>query len=327
MYKEFFGLERDPFAMTPDPAVMLMTLAQREALAGMVYGILARKGFVVISGEAGTGKTTLLNKIMRTLTETRAHFSVVFNPTLSPAEFLESALADFGVKEIPASKARRLMLLHDLLLECDRKDQICVLIVDEAHKLNAEVLEEIRLLSNFEKPDRKLLQIILVGQPELEDLLDRDDLRQLKQRLAVRLRIGRMRPLEVQCYIGHRWKAAGGKQHPFEAAAVEQITGFSKGIPRVINSLCDNALMLAMGYGSHVVTADHVLEAAGDLVLGEPVRTAVPQTSTAAQPIPIPATAAREPAVVNMPTLERYVEPAINGSFVSRLFGKFRVAN
>ena len=183
MYQSYFGLTKEPFSMTPDPAFLFLTGAHREALAGLSYAILGGKGFVVLTGDAGTGKTTLLTKMLRSIPPARAAFSVVLNPLLSPDEFLEMALLDFGVKEVPASKAQRLVLLREFLSQSRKQGKISVLVVDEAHKLAPAVLEEIRLLSNFELAETKLLQIVMAGQNELATVLNREDLRQFKQRI------------------------------------------------------------------------------------------------------------------------------------------------
>jgi general secretion pathway protein A len=285
MYQDHFGLKSDPFGMTPDPKMLHMTVAQREALAGIMYGVLARRGFIALIGEAGTGKTTLLNKLMQTLKQSSAHFSVIFNPMLTAAEFLESALADFGVEDIPESKAQRLLVLNKLLLKADEQRSTSVLIVDEAHKLSPEVLEEIRLLSNFERAEAKLLQIILAGQPQLAEVLDRPELRQLKQRVAVRLSIDRLSAPENQAYIARRWMSAGGGEHPFTPSALQLIARCSDGIPRMVNSICDNSLMLAMAEGVSVVTAVHVREAAKDLAF---LVEAAPTTQRAIPAVHVP---------------------------------------
>src|SRR6266704_179334 len=171
MYNQSFGLRKNPFNMTPDPAFMFFTAQQHEALVGLTYAILQRKGFVVLTGQAGTGKTTLLARVLHFLPGSRLQFSVVTNPTLTPSEFLELALLDFGMTEIPASKAQRLWKLQKLIMEGQQNGKVSALIVDEAHKLSPEVLEEIRLLGNFEEADQKLLQILLVGQAELNEIL------------------------------------------------------------------------------------------------------------------------------------------------------------
>lgn len=271
MYQRFFGLSKEPFAMTPDPAFLFLTAAHREALAGLSYAVLGGKGFVVLTGDAGTGKTTLLTKMVRSIPASRATFSVVLNPTLSPDEFLELALLDFGISDVPPSKSQRLLLLREFLTEAHRQKKSSVLVVDEAHKLAPPVLEEIRLLSNFELADAKLLQIVMAGQNELANVLNREDLRQLKQRVAVRLNLRSLSATDVEHYIQFRWTKAGATQpHPFSPQAVTQIAEWSTGIPRLINVLCDNALMVAFGEGVSVVTPSHVAEVAADLDLRAP---------------------------------------------------------
>jgi general secretion pathway protein A len=266
MYNQFFGLRKEPFGMTPDPAFLFLSAAHREALAGLTYAILSRKGFVVLTGDAGTGKTTLLTRVVKSVPESRACFSVVLNPTLTPAEFLELVLLDFGIADVPASKAQRLTILREFLTEAYGQNRVPVLVVDEAHKLPPDVLEEIRLLSNFELPDGKLLQIVLAGQTELGDLLNRQDLRQLKQRVAVRLAIHPLSAADVDHYIRHRWQRAEGREpHPFQPEAIRTIAQYSRGIPRLVNVLCDNALMLAYGEGIGAIGMTQIAEVARDL--------------------------------------------------------------
>lgn len=254
--------------MTPDPASLFLTEQHREGLVGLTYAILERKGFTVLTGAAGTGKTTLLARVLQFLPASRLQFSLILNPTLTPSEFLELALLDFGMDNVPASKAQRLWKLQSLLLEGERQGKVSALIVDEAHKLSPEVLEEIRLLGNFEEADHKLLQVLLVGQSELDATLDRPDLFQLKQRVAVRLSIGPLASEEVSQYIRHRWLRAGGVQPPFSAKAMSAIAEASGGIPRLINAVCENALTLASAEGSSLVERAHVQTAAADLHLG-----------------------------------------------------------
>ncbi len=214
MYIEFYGLARPPFKMTPDPAFLFLTKQHREALAGLTYAILERKGFLVLSGIAGSGKTTLLAWILQKLPAARVHSSVVLNPTLTPDEFLELVMLDFGIPEIPASKAQRLWTLQKFLTQSRNSGKVNVLIVDEAHKLTPQLLEEIRLLGNFERADEKLLQILLIGQPELDELLGRADLWQLKQRVSVRVQLEPLSAGEIDLYIQHRWRVAGGAANP-----------------------------------------------------------------------------------------------------------------
>lgn len=337
--------------MTPDPAFLFLTSAHREALAGVTYAILNRKGFVVLTGDAGTGKTTLLTRIFQSIPPARVCFSVVLNPTLTPAEFLELALLDFGITEIPASKAQRLTLLQQFLLEAHSKGQVAVLVVDEAHKLPPDVLEEIRLLSNFERAEAKLLQIVLAGQTELGEVLNRQDMRQLKQRIAMRLAIHPLSPTGVAHYITHRWEKAGAtKPHPFHEDAVARIAEYSRGIPRLVNALCDNALMLAYAEGNASIVNTHIEEVAGDLDLldrpGRPIRAALgaraPSVARAAalKRAPVgspPARVQAKPPVaavngqgnrrppapgVAVPTLDKYRSPAARPSTFMRLAGK-----
>jgi general secretion pathway protein A len=271
MYNQFFGLKRNPFSMTPDPDLLFMPPQHREALAGLTYAILNRRGFCLLVGDAGTGKTTLLARILRSLPTSRLHSSVILNPTLTADEFLELALIDFGFSEVPKSKAQRLIALQRLLLRNHEADRVSVLIIDEAHKLSPVLLEEIRLLSNFEFAEQKLLQIVLSGQNELADLLNQTALRQLKQRICVRLSIGPLTKTEVEQYIRHRWVKSGGSAAlPFSPTAVDAIGGFSQGIPRVINAICDNGLSLAFGLGIKSIEVGHILEVARDLDLKRP---------------------------------------------------------
>jgi len=271
MYEQFFGLQKNPFVMAPDPGFLFLTASHREALAGLSYAILHRKGFVVVTGEAGTGKTTLLNAILQSIPPQRAHFSFVLNPTLTPAEFLELALLDFGINEVPASKAQRLMTLQRFLVQIHQEGKVAVLVVDEAHQLSPQLLEEIRLLTNFETPQGKLLQIVLAGQSELAETLNREDLRQLKQRIAVRLALRPLTPPEVDQYVRHRWRKAGAATElPFASEAITGVAAWSRGIPRVVNAICDNALLLAFAAGASSIGAEQIREVVADLDLRHP---------------------------------------------------------
>jgi general secretion pathway protein A len=277
VYAQYFGLRKNPFNMTPDPAFLFLTEQHREALVGLTYAIMQRKGFVTLTGEVGTGKTTLLARVLQFLPASKLQFSLILNPTLTPSEFLELALLDFGVEDVPSSKARRIWTLQNLLLQGEGEGKVSALIVDEAHKLSPEVLEEIRLLGNFEGTDQKVLQIVLAGQPELDVALRRPDLRQLKQRIAMKLFIRPLVTEEVGKYIRHRWLRAGGGEPPFSPEALNRIAEASRGIPRVINSLCDNALISAFAERSAKVKESHVREAAADLDLGAPAVEDVPE--------------------------------------------------
>jgi general secretion pathway protein A len=270
MYETHFGLQKKPFAMTPDPSFLFQTPSHREALAALLYGVLEEKGFIVITGDAGTGKTTLLSRMLRTTPSSKVAFGLVLNPILNANEFLESALIDFGIEEVPASKVRRLLKLEEFLMAARRAGRICVLVVDEAHQLSGEVLEEIRLLTNFENADRKLLQIILAGQTELRDILNEEGLRQVKQRIAVRCELRPLSDAEVAQYIYFRWERAGAAiEPPFDDGAIRTIACASKGLPRVINALCDNALTLIYATGERCVTSAQASQVAHDLDLGD----------------------------------------------------------
>src|SRR5215471_18163433 len=270
MYEKYFGLTTNPFSMTPDPSMLFMTRTHREALAGLAYAILERKGFAALTGEAGTGKTSLLARTLTVLPKARVVSSVILNPSLNQSEFIEMMLLDFGFRNLPQSKARRLLLFQEFLLKTQAAGQIAVLVVDEAHKLAPAVLEEVRLLSNLEFPGTKLLQIVLSGQPELIDVLNRPDLRQLNQRVSVRLAIGLLKPSEIEHYIALRWSKAASTRAPFAESSYGEIGRWSRGIPRLVNSICDNALMLAFAETAAKVEPSHVTEAARDLSLADP---------------------------------------------------------
>ena len=268
MYRKFFGLDKLPFNMTPDPAFLFLSEQHREALAGLTYAIRRRKGFLELSGVAGAGKSTLIRWVLQKVSSSELQSSIVLNPTLTPSEFIELMMLDFGIQDVPASKAQRLCVLQDFLLKKRSEGGTSVVIIDEAHKLSSEVLEEIRLLGNFEGEDEKLLQIVLVGQSELDEVLARAELWQLKQRISVRLSLQPLKVDEVQDYIEHRWRVAGGTDPtPFCSDAITHIARWSKGIPRLINSICDNALLGAFAESTRLVSAGHVYEAASDLLL------------------------------------------------------------
>jgi general secretion pathway protein A len=340
MYKDFFGLEKLPFNLTPDPAFLYLPSKHREALAGLTYAILERKGFVVLSGDAGTGKTTLINSVLNRLPADRVESSIMLNPTLSASEFLESVLLDFDITDVPASKAQRLWKLQGFLARTHQQNRLAVLIIDEAHKLSMEVLEEIRLLGNFESASDKYLQILLVGQSELDDLLNRQDLRQFKQRIGLRLYIDRLTPAEVQQYIRFRWAKAGAREAPpFTDDATAGIIQWSQGIPRLINSICDAACLMAYGDESPLVGLNYVRAASTNLALtgGAPPVFALPQGETApaeknysvtkSTSLEMPEPPSR---VTNLrsvgpevPSFAAYGDPKPNSSLLRRLAEKF----
>jgi len=271
MYKVFFHLARNPFDLTPDPSCFVPTGRHNEALAALYYGVRRHKGFVVVTGEVGTGKTLLLRCLLRLLRESKdIAYAYLFNSLLSPTEFLQYILCDFG---LPASNKNKWELLVDLaqfVVSRGSKGQTTVLIVDEAHHLSEEVLEEIRLLSNLETTDDKLLQIVLVGQPELDEKLDSIGLRQLKQRIALRAQLGPLSANETAEYIAQRLRMAGGGSDHFGLFSPEAIAAvyrYSHGLPRLINTICENSLISAFARQLPAVAPDIVDEVAKEFRL------------------------------------------------------------
>lgn len=249
MYKSFFGLRLAPFNVNPDPRFLYMTQGVREALASLSYGIYNRKGIIVLTGEVGTGKTTIINKLLEWLH--RVHFSTafVFNPRLSVTDFFDVMMADFGIACDSREKGQRLLRLNEWLLARHRAGQSAVLIVDEAQGLSTELLEELRLLTNVETFTQKLLQVVLCGQPELDTKLKEPQLRQLRQRIMIRCHTHPLSLQETHAYINERLWRAGANSAPifsneiFSNEAIEAIAQYSCGIPRVINLLCEHALI------------------------------------------------------------------------------------
>src|SRR2546430_1994955 len=249
MYLNFYGLADRPFNTTPNPKFLYMSPGHREALAQLLYGTQERKGFIVLTGKVGTGKTTLLHTLCQRLNGQSA-FSFVVNSTLRFDELLEYVLEDLGIAKGGDSRAQRLISLNNFLIERERAGQNTILIIDEAQNLDAATLEQIRLLSNFETATSKLLQILLAGQPELKAKLDLPELRQLKQRVVLRCQIPLLTPQEVPQYIRKRLRVAGAHDmNLFNEVAVERITEYSGGTPRVINILGDHCLLF--GYVDH----------------------------------------------------------------------------
>ena len=269
MYEQFFGLAKSPFGINPDPTMLYPMEQTKEAFAGLLHGILNRKGFVVLTGDSGTGKTTLLRAVLSYVSKDKLQSSLVFNPTLSPAEFLEMAMYDFGIEDVAPTKVKRILQLQRFLVDANENGKICVLFVDEAHKLSPEVLEEIRLLTNLEDEKGKLLQIVLAGHEELDQILDQRDFRQLKQRVAVRVSLRALTLQEVIEYMAARWEKAGAQNPlPFRPEALARIASVSGGIPRVINVIADNALLSTYGAGSDMVTERQIIDTARDLRVG-----------------------------------------------------------
>jgi general secretion pathway protein A len=267
MYHERYGLVRSPFEMTPDPAFLYLGEVHREGLATLGYGVQARKGFVLLTGEIGTGKTTLLHALLSQLDrETLAAF--IFNPRLDPLDFFRMLFDEYGIETPCHTKAEYLLALNRFLIGRLEKNQTTLLIVDEAQNLSADLLEEIRLLSNLETPRSKLIQIMLVGQPELWEMLSRPELRQLRQRIVLRYELRPFSAEETGSYVEERLRLAGytGKGL-FKAAGLRALHELSGGVPRVINILCDGALLLGFARDRNTIGADELREVARDLGL------------------------------------------------------------
>ena len=253
VYLDFYGLAEKPFDNSPNPRFLFMSSAHRDALAQLIYGVEERKGFVVLTGEVGTGKTTLLQALLDRIHD-RMAVAVVLNSTLPFPELLTYVLADFGIDKSADSWAERLVALNHFLIERQRAGQNAALIIDEAQNLDARALEQVRLLSNFESAHQKLLQIVLVGQPELTTTLGRFDLRQLRQRIALASRIEPLAPAEVEQYIAFRLGVAGSRRRIFTDRAIRRIARYSDGRPRVVNTVCDHCLLI--GYADQAVDID-----------------------------------------------------------------------
>ena len=270
MYKKFFGLRENPFNVNPDPRYLYLTGHIQEALACLIYGIQARKGFVLLTGEVGTGKTTVLNKLLEWCRQEQISTAFMFNPRLSELEFFDFMMADFGIPCESTLKSRALMKLNQWLLEQHQIGSRVVLIVDEAQNLSPQMLEEIRLLTNLETSTAKLLQIVLAGQPELEDKVNDPQLRQLRQRITLWAKTGPLTLLETQGYIKQRLRTAGSTgEEIFSSQAIEAVHHHAGGIPRITNLLCEHALISAFVEHSKTVSERIVEDVARDFDLQE----------------------------------------------------------
>jgi len=268
MYKEFFGLRANPFNVNPDPRYLFLTRHTEEALACLTYGVQTRKGFVLLTGEVGTGKTTLINKLLEWLRVQQVATAFVFNSRMNVPQFLDYMVADFGIPCDSTEKSQILLRLYNWLLERYRAGETAVLIVDEAQNLSEEVLEEIRMLTNLETFTEKLLQIVLVGQPELDEKLRKPQLRQLRQRLSLRAKTYPLTQEETIAYVQQRLNIAGSNgQQIFDPEAVLAIHKYSSGIPRVINLLCEHCLVSSFVDQQKVISASVVDAVAKDFEL------------------------------------------------------------
>jgi general secretion pathway protein A len=267
MYHDFYGLIRPPFEMTPDPAFLYLGETHREGLATLVYGVRARKGFVMLTGEVGTGKTTLLHALLAQL-DANTDSAYIFNPRLEPLDFFRMLFDDLGIEEACSSKAEYLLALNHYLIGRLTDDRTVLLIIDEAQNLSPEMLEEIRLLSNLETPNSKLIQILLVGQPELGEMLDRDELRQLRQRIVLRHELKPFDAGELEFYVEERLRLSGytGKGI-FKRTALRELFAVTGGVPRLVNVVCDGALLTGYGRDQATLDAEIIREVANGLHL------------------------------------------------------------
>jgi general secretion pathway protein A len=266
MYKKFYGLKERPFEITPDPRYLYLSESHREALAHLTYALNEQKGFTVITGEVGTGKTMLVQMLLSRL-DNHTRTAHLFNPKLGTRDFFKYICQDFGLKTDGLStKGEFLTLLHSFLMESYARRERVVLIIDEAHTLSPALLEEVRLITNLETPKAKLLQVILMGQQELDETLARTEFRQLKQRISLRFNLKPLNRQETAEYIVRRLKLAGARNNTlFDDDAIKEIYRHSKGIPRLINVICDNALMSGYVYEKHRIEKDIIREVTKDL--------------------------------------------------------------
>ena len=273
MYNAFFGITDNPFNLSPDPAFLYRSAQHEEALANLIYGVQSRKGFIGLTGEVGTGKTTMLECLREYLESQYIEFAFLFNSRINPQQFFEMIAYDLDLHCERTSKTEVLFALNTLLIQQMKEGRTTVLIVDEAHNLDWEVLEEIRLLGNLENRKGKLLQIVLAGQPEFDRKLDAPNLRQLKQRIVLRYNLKPFSLEETAEYIDSRLIKVGFTgQTVFPDALVTEIHTRSRGIPRIINGICDNLLLTAFAMESRVCTQKMLDEVSDDMRLEWPGR-------------------------------------------------------
>src|SRR5580692_12263141 len=279
MYKSFFGLKDNPFNVNPDPRFLFLTKETEEALSGLMYGVQNRKGFITLTGEVGTGKTTLINRLLEWLHERRVRTAFLFNSRMNTNQLFDFILAEFGIPCDSSTKSQQLMRLNQWLLERYRDGETTVLIVDEAQNLSYPVLEELRLLTNLETSTDKLLQIVLSGQPELEEKLKLPQLRQLRQRIMLRCKTSPLSKEQTQDYIVERLRIAGADGPViFSPEAVAMVHKYSVGIPRVINLLCEHSLINAYVEQQRPISAKTVEEVAKEFEFDQVAPTASPES-------------------------------------------------
>ncbi|HEU4592864.1 MAG TPA: AAA family ATPase [Steroidobacteraceae bacterium] len=267
MYASFFGLNEKPFSITPDPRYLFLSERHAEALAHLVYGVNEAGGFIQLTGEVGTGKTTVVRSLLAQAPK-HAEIALILNPRMTPAEFLLAICEELGI-QVEVRSQNSLKDLVDLLsrhlLDAHAGGKRVVLVVDEAQNLAPEVLEQVRLLTNLETETQKLLQIILIGQPELREVLDRTELRQLAQRVTGRYHLDPLSAEETSAYVRHRLRVAGATREVFSNGALREVRRLSGGVPRLVNIICDRALLGAFTEDRHVVSGSVVRRAAGEV--------------------------------------------------------------
>lgn len=255
MYLEYYGLKEAPFSVTPDPKFLFMSDQHEEALAHLRYGIEQRKGFIVLSGEVGCGKTTLCRQILNELDHARYDTALILNPRMDEEELLRSILVELGLQPVQGGKSALMHQLNEHCLRRIHEGKDIVLIIDESQNLSSDALEHVRLLSNLETDTRKLLQIVLLGQPELKERLMRREFRQLRQRILVFYELNPMTFEEMRHYVQHRLQVSGANARPrFTLPALLRLHWFAGGVPRMVNNICDKALLAAYVRQSDVVT-------------------------------------------------------------------------
>lgn len=269
MYNEYYGFREAPFNITPDTRLFYFSQTHREAFDHLLFGIRERKGFILLTGEVGSGKTTLCRALLDQL-ESRFKTALILNPCMTATQLLRTIVIELGLKP-KRDRVQNLQLLNDYLLEQVTQGNDVVLIIDEAQDLSAELLEEVRLLSNLETSSRKLLQIVLVGQPELREMIDRKELRQLRQRITVRYHVQPLTFEEMRNYISHRIAACRSNGEPtFNWLALRTIYTYSQGIPRLVNAACDKLLLYGYVRGKHHFGGVHAFRSIRELE-GRPV--------------------------------------------------------